>query len=75
MQIWTRYGREYRGGKPTGRIFAPVAMTGYVPDVLRNVSMVADDLRSDGGLCGKGWKELVPVSSGGPHIRTRCTLA
>jgi TldD protein len=75
MQIWTRYGREYRNGRPTGRIFSPVAMTGYVPDVLRDVSMVANDFEVDGGACGKGWKEIVPVSSGGPHIKTRCTLA
>jgi TldD protein len=75
MQIWTRYGREYRGGKPTGRIFSPVAITGYVPDVLRDVSAVANDFGTDGGSCGKGWKEIVPVSSGGPHLKTRCTLA
>jgi TldD protein len=75
LQIWNRYGREYRGGKPTGRVFSPVAMTGYVPDVLRDVSMVANDFGMDGGFCGKGWKEIVPVGSGGPHLRTRCTLA
>jgi TldD protein len=75
MQIWNRYAREYRGGKPTGRVFSPVAMTGYVPDVLRDVSMVANDFAMDGGFCGKGWKEIVPVGSGGPHVRTRCTLA
>jgi TldD protein len=75
MQLWNRFGLEYRAGKPTGRIFSPVAMTGYVPDVLRDVSMVADDFGMDGGVCGKGWKEIVPVGSGGPHLRTRCTLA
>ena len=75
IQIWNRYGLEYRAGKPTGRVFSPVAMTGYVPDVLRDVTMVADDFGMDGGFCGKGWKEIVPVGSGGPHIRTRCTLA
>jgi TldD protein len=75
MQLWNRYGREYRGGKPTGRVFSPVAMTGYVPDVLRDISMVANDFDMDGGSCGKGWKEIVPVGSGGPHLRTRCTLA
>ena len=75
IQIWTRYGREYKGGKPTGRVFSPVAITGYVPDVLRDVSLVANDFWLDGGVCGKGWKEIVPVSSGGPHLRTRCTLA
>jgi TldD protein len=75
MQLWNRYGLEYRGGKPTGRVFSPVAMTGYVPDVLRDISMVANDFGMDGGVCGKGWKEIVPVGSGGPHLRTRCTLA
>ena len=75
MQIWTHYAREYRGGKPTGRLFSPVAMTGYVPDVLADVSMVANDFDMEAGSCGKGWKEIVPVGSGGPHIRTRCRLA
>lgn len=75
MQIWTHYAREYRGGKPTGRLFSPVAMTGYVPDVLADVSMVANDFEMEAGSCGKGWKEIVPVGSGGPHLRTRCRLA
>ena len=75
MQIWVHYAREYRGGKPTGRIFSPVAMTGFVPDVLGDVSMVANDFHMDAGSCGKGWKEIVPVGSGGPHLRTRCRLA
>ncbi|HET6744888.1 MAG TPA: TldD/PmbA family protein [Candidatus Limnocylindria bacterium] len=75
MQIWTHYAREYRGGKPTGRLFSPVAMTGYVPDVLADVSMIANDFHMDAGSCGKGWKEIVPVGSGGPHLRTRCRLA
>jgi TldD protein len=75
MQIWAHFAREYRGGKPTGRIFSPIAMTGFVPDVLADVSMVANDFHMDAGSCGKGWKEIVPVGSGGPHLRTRCRLA
>jgi TldD protein len=75
MQIWTHYAREYRGGQPTGRLFSPIAMTGFVPDVLADVSMVGNDFQMDAGSCGKGWKEIVPVGSGGPHIRTRCRLA
>jgi TldD protein len=75
IQIWTNFAREYRGGKPTGVIYAPVAMTGYVPDVLADVSMVADDFQIVPGTCGKGWKEYVPNGSGGPHIRTRLRLA
>lgn len=75
IQIWTNYAREYRHGQPTGVLFAPVAMTGYVPDVLADVSMVADDFEITPGTCGKGWKELVPNGAGGPHIRTRLRLA
>lgn len=75
IQIWTNFAREYRGGKPTGVLYAPVAMTGYVPDVLADVSMVANDFEITPGTCGKGWKELVPNGSGGPHVRTRLRLA
>ena len=75
IQIWTNFAREYKGGKPTGVLYAPVAMTGYVPDVLADVSMVANDFMITPGTCGKGWKELVPNGSGGPHIKTRLRLA
>jgi TldD protein len=75
IQIWTNFAREYKHGKATGVLYAPVAMTGYVPDVLADVSMVANDFEITPGTCGKGWKELVPNGSGGPHIRTRLRLA
>lgn len=75
IQIWANFAREYKGGKPTGVLYAPVAMTGYVPDVLAEVSMVANDFEITPGTCGKGWKELVPNGAGGPHIRTRLRLA
>jgi TldD protein len=75
IQIWALFAVEYKHGQPTGRIFSPVAITGYVPDVLTDVSMVSGDFELVGGTCGKGWKELVPVSDGGPYIRTRCRLA
>jgi TldD protein len=75
IQIWAHYALEYRGGQPTGRIFSPVAITGFVPDLLADISMVSDDFELVAGSCGKGWKEIVPVSSGGPYLRTRCRLA
>ena len=64
IQIWALFAVEYKGGKPTGRIFSPVAITGYVLDVLADVSVVSNDFVLDGGTCGKGWKELVPVTLG-----------
>ena len=75
IQIWTNYAREIKHGQPTGVLYAPVAITGHVLDVLADVSMVGDDFEITPGTCGKGWKELVPNGSGGPHLRTRCRLA
>jgi TldD protein len=49
-------------------------MTGYVPDMLRSISAIGSDFALDPGFCGKGHKEMVPVSSGGPHLRTRARL-
>ena len=63
--------REVKGGKFTGRIFSPVTVTGYVPEILSNITMIANDFELEPGTCGKGHKEYVPVTSGGPHIRTR----
>jgi TldD protein len=74
IQISTRYARQVRHGRPTGVLYAPVAISGYVPDVLASVSMVSRDLAFQPGTCGKGWKEYVPVSSGGPYLRLRLRL-
>lgn len=74
IQVSAHYAREYRGGKPTGVVYAPISLTGYVPEVLEHVSMVANDLELHSGGCGKGWKEYIPVGDGGPHLRTRVRL-
>ena len=74
IQVSTHFAREYKGGKPTGTVYAPISITGYVPDLLNNVSMVANDFEIHPGGCGKGWKEYVNVGDGGPHLRTRVRL-
>jgi len=74
IQVSTHFAREYQGGKPTGVVFAPISITGYVPDLLNDVSMVASDFELHPGGCGKGWKEYVNVGDGGPHLRTRVRL-
>jgi TldD protein len=75
IQFTAASAREYRGGKPTGRIFAPVTVTGYVPEILSNITMVGSDFALEPGSCGKGFKEFIPVTSGGPHIRTRARVS
>jgi TldD protein len=74
IQVLVLYGKEIRKGKLTERIFSPLGITGFVPDLLKDISMVGNDFRVDSGICGKGYKEYVPVSSGGPHIRTKVRL-
>jgi TldD protein len=69
------FAQEIRNGRLTGRIVSPVLLTGYVPDLLQAVSMVgADVCLSGSGMCGKGYKEHVKVSSGGPYLKTRARL-
>jgi len=68
IQVTCHYGHEIKGGKITDRVFAPIGIAGYVPDVLQSIAAVSNELLMDAGNCGKGHKEIVPVSSGGPHL-------
>ena len=75
IQFTANMAREVKGGKLTGRVFVPATVTGYVPEILTNITMVANDVAFEPGTCGKGHKEFVAVSSGGPHIRTRARVS
>ncbi len=75
IQCTAQYGKEIKNGKFTGKIVAPVVMSGYVPDLLKSISMVSEEWEVIGaGYCGKGHKEWVPVSDGGPYLKARCKL-
>jgi TldD protein len=75
IQFIANSAREMKGGKFTGRLFSPATVTGYVPEILSNITMVGNDFHLEPGMCGKGYKEMVPVASGGPHIRTRARVS
>ncbi|MQN00709.1 MAG: TldD/PmbA family protein [Lachnospiraceae bacterium] len=71
IQCIVKLGREIKDGKLTGKVVSPVIMTGYVPDLLGHISMISDDRECFGnGACGKGHKEWVKVSDGGPYLKT-----
>ncbi|HCO48144.1 MAG TPA: TldD/PmbA family protein [Spirochaetaceae bacterium] len=75
IQLLCLVGREIVDGKFTGRIASPVVCSGYVPDVLKAIDMVSDTFELAGsGACGKGLKEYVKVSSGGPCVKTKMRL-
>ena len=75
IQVMFESAEEIIDGKLTGKIVAPVIMTGYVPTLLSDITMVSDEFGLEGsGGCGKGYKEWVKVSSGGPYIKTKARL-
>ncbi len=71
IQCMISKGREIVDGKFTGKVVAPVLMTGYVPDVLKSITAVSNDelYLSGSGHCGKGYKEWMKTSIGGTYIK------
>ncbi len=75
IQCMVNIAREIKDGKLTGRIFSPVVLTGYVPDLLKSITAMSDGTELSGsGFCGKGHKEWVKVSDGGPYIKATIRL-
>lgn len=75
IQCTAEYGLEIKDGKFTGKIVAPVVISGYVIDLLSSISMVSDSVKVIGsGMCGKGHKEWVYVSDGGPYLKAEAKL-
>ena len=75
IQCVAQYGIEIVDGKLTDNYVSPVVMSGYVPDLLKSISMVSDDFKVVGaGSCGKGYKEWVRVSDGGPALKVKVKL-
>lgn len=75
IQMMVNIAREIKDGKFTGKIFSPVVLTGYVPELLKSITMMSDEASLCGtGFCGKGYKEWVKVSDGGPYIKAKIRL-
>jgi TldD protein len=75
IQLVVLIGREIVDGRLTGRMVSPVVCSGYVPQVLSSITMLSKDFGLFGsGYCGKGYKEFVKVSAGGPYVKTTMRL-
>lgn len=75
IQCIANIGREIKDGQFTGRVFSPIIMTGYVPNLLKSITMISKDFKmTGGGYCGKGYKEFVKSSHGGPYIKCKVRL-
>ena len=76
IQCMVNMGREIKNGKLTGKIYSPVCISGYVPDLLKSISMISKNMKMSGtGYCGKGYKEWVKVSEGGASIKAKAVLS
>ena len=75
IQCTAQYGCEIVDGKFAGKIIAPVIISGFVLDLLNSISRVSDEFKVIGsGSCGKGHKQWVNVSDGGPYLKARAKL-
>ena len=75
IQCTAEYGIEIVDGQLTDHYVSPVVMSGSVPDLLKSISMISDEFKVIGsGMCGKGYKEWVRVSDGGPNLKVRVKL-
>ena len=75
IQVESPFAIEIKNGKLTDRVFSPIVITGFVPDLLKSISMVGNTVEFEGmGICQKGHKEQVPVAIGGPHLKMRALV-
>ncbi len=66
-------GYIIKNGEKT-QLVRSMTLAGKVLDILKTVDAVGKTLEFDGGTCGKGEEDWVPVSSGGPHLRARIVV-
>ena len=76
IQLEGSMAEEIVDGRLTGRVFSPVVVTGSVPRLLQSVDGVGREVvEASIGQCGKGYKEWVKVTDGGPALRLRAVIA
>lgn len=56
------------------KLLRSFTLTGNALEILRTGDAVGDRVELDGGTCGKGIEDWVPVSSGGPYCRFKIVL-
>ena len=74
MQCTSKKGYLIKNGEKT-KILKATALSGDVLEMLKNIDAVSKDaLKLDGGTCGKGSEDMVPVTSGGSYLRAKNAL-
>jgi TldD protein len=74
MQGTSKKAYMIENGEKT-QILKATALSGAVLELLKNIDSISKDTtRLDGGTCGKGSEDLIPVTSGGSYIRVKEAL-
>lgn len=69
MQCTSKKGYLIKNGE-ISQLLGPVTLSGKVLDLLKSIDGISnEEVEHRGGMCGKGYEDFVPVSSGGPHLR------
>ncbi|MCA9460039.1 MAG: TldD/PmbA family protein [Nanoarchaeota archaeon] len=69
VQIQGNFGQRIKNGKLINEFYDGFALTGFLPDIVKNISGISKEFEIEGGgHCGKGHKEWVRVSEGGPYL-------
>ncbi|MFX1288379.1 MAG: metallopeptidase TldD-related protein, partial [Promethearchaeota archaeon] len=73
-QCTTKKAYLIENGEKT-KLLKATALSGDVLDLLKNIDAVSKDaLKLDGGTCGKGIEDSIPVTSGGSYLRAKNAL-
>ncbi|MFX1496146.1 MAG: TldD/PmbA family protein [Promethearchaeota archaeon] len=71
MQSTSKKGYLIENGERT-KLLRKIALSGSVLELLQNIDAISkDNIKLDGGTCGKGSEDYVPVGSGGSYIRIK----
>ena len=70
VQIQGCFGQKIRNGKLVEEFYDGFSLTGFLPDIMKNIKGISSEVEIEGGgSCGKGHKEWVRVSEGGPYMQ------
>jgi len=76
IQLEALIAQKIENGKLKDEYYSPIIVTGNVPDILKSISMATEGFHINGlGMCGKGHKEWVKVTDGGPYLKLRARIA
>ncbi len=73
FQAVTQSGFLIRKGEVGARVRG-MTLTGDALSILKSVDRVSREMKLDGGSCGKGEEDYVPVAAGGPYMRCKIVV-